>query len=180
MSKKPSRFGFIEQMDSGSHKKFEQSLQIGDNSIQPITPSDAMRGRETTYCDITDNGVSEETAAIVKGETIYSEIPPTAGQSGGGGGAAAMDSDFRSAREPGRGGQAEEEGRGGLDETATAAAGMPPEEALYEQPVGQPNLRSGGSYFKLTTNCSCNCLHNLQDLFTIKKFRIVYVKPTTY
>ena len=41
-----------------------------------------------------DNGVSEETTFSVKGENIYSEIPPTASQSGGGGGAAAMDSDF--------------------------------------------------------------------------------------
>ena len=143
-------------MDSGNHMELEQSSQISDDSI---TPSDAVRGRETTYCDITDNGVSEETAAIVKGENIYSEIPPTASQSGGGGGAAAMDSDFRSTIEPGRGGQAEEEGGGGLEETKAAAAGMPPEEALYEQPVGKPNLCSGCNYFKLTNYCSSNYLH---------------------
>ena len=145
-------------MGNGSHKQLEQSSQVGDNSIQSITPSDAVRGRKTIYCNITDNGVSEETAAIVKGENIYSEIPPTANQSGGGGGAAAMDSDFRSARESVRGGQAKEEGGGELEETEAAATGVPPEEALYEQPVGQPNLCGGCNYFKLTTNCSCNCL----------------------
>ena len=125
--------------------------------IQSTAPSDAVRGRETAYCDTTDNGVSEETTASMKGENIYSEIPPTASQSGGEGGAAAMDSDFRSAREPGRGGQAEEEGGGELEETEAAAASVPPEEALYEQPVRQPNLCGGCNYFKLTTTCSCNC-----------------------
>ena len=145
-------------MDNGSHKQLEQSSQVGDDSIQSITPSDAVRGRKTTYCNITNNGVSEETAVIVKGENIYSEIPPTANQSGGEGGAAAMNSDFRSARELVRGGQAKEEGGGELEETEAAATGVPPEEALYEQPVGQPNLCGGCNYFKLTTNCSCNCL----------------------
>ena len=166
-------------MDSGSHEDIEQSSWIGDDSIQPITPDDAVRGRETTYCDTTDNGVSEETTAIVKGEDIYSEIPPTASQSGGGGGAVAMDSDFRSTREPVRGRQAEEEGGRELEETEAAAAGVPPEEALYEQPVGQPNLCCGCNYFKLTTNCSCNCFH-YKIYSPSKSFpRIVYVKPTT-
>jgi hypothetical protein len=55
--------------------------------------------------------VAEETAASVKRENIYSEIPPSANQSGGG--AAAMDSEFRSTREPVREGQAAgEEGEG--------------------------------------------------------------------
>ena len=150
--------GFTQQMDSGSHKDLEQSSQVGDYSVQSTTPSNAVRGRETEYSGTTDNGVSEETTAIVKGENIYSEIPPTASQSGGEGGAAAMNSDFRSTREL-KGGQAEEEGGGEFEETETAAAGVPPEEALYEQPVGQPNLCSGCNYFKLTTNCSCNCFH---------------------
>ena len=145
-------------MDNGSHKQLEQSSQVGDDSIQSITPSDAVKGRKTTYCNITDNGVSEETTVIVKGENIYSEIPPTVSQSGEGGGAAAMDIDFRSTREPVRGGQAEEEGGRELEETEAAAAGVPSKEALYEQPVGQPNLCGGCNYFKLTTNCSCNCL----------------------
>ena len=105
-----SGFGFTQQMDSGSHKDLEQSSQIGGDSVQSTTPSDAVRGRETAYCDTTDNGVSKETTASVKGENIYSEIPPTASQSGGEGGAAAMDSDFRSTRETVRGGQAKEEG----------------------------------------------------------------------
>ena len=155
-----SGFGLTQQMGSGSHKDLEQSSQIGDNSVQSTTPSNAVRGRETTYMysGTTDNGVSEETAVIVKGENIYSEIPPTVSQSGEGGGAAAMDSDLRSTREPVRGGQAEEEGGRELEETEAAATGVPPEEALYEQPVGQPNLCGGCNYFKLTTNCSCNCL----------------------
>ena len=149
---KPSQFGFTEQVDSESHKQLMQSSQIGDDSIQSITPSDAVKGRKTTYCNITDNGVSEETTATAKGENIYIEIPPTASQSGGEGGAAAMDSDFRSgAREPVRGGQAEEKGGRELKEIEAAAASVPPEEALYEQPVGQPNLCSGCNYFKLTT-----------------------------
>ena len=146
-------------MDSGSHKDPEQSSQIGNDSVQSTTPSDAERGRKTIYYDTTDNGVSEETTSSVKGENIYSEIPPTADQSGGEGGAVAMDCDFRSAREPVRGGQAEDERGGELEETEAAATGVPPEEALYEQPVGQPNLCSGCNYFKLTTNCSCNCFH---------------------
>ena len=153
--------GFTQQMDSGSHKDLEQSSQVGDYSVQSTTPSNAVRGRETTYSGTTDNGVSEETTASVKGENIYSEIPPTVSQSGGGGGAAAMDSDFRSTREPVRGRQAEEEGGRELEETEAAATGVPSEEALYEQPVGQlqPNLCCGYNYFKLTTNCSCNCFH---------------------
>ena len=163
-------------MDSASHKDLEQSSQIGDVSVQSMAPDDAVRA---TYCDITDNRVSEETAAIGKGENIYSEIPPTAGQSGGGGGAAAMDSDIRSTRGPGRGGQAEEEGGGELEETEAAAVGVPLEEALYEQPVGQPNLCSGCNYFKLTTNRSCNCLY-YKIYSPSKNFPgIVYVKCTT-
>ena len=39
-----------------------------------------------------------------------------------------------------------------------AGVHVPPEEALYEQPVGQPNLCSGCNHFKLITNCGCNCL----------------------
>ena len=135
-----SGFGLTHQMDSGSHKDLEQSSQIGDNSVQSTTSSDVVRGRETEYCDTTDDGVSEEATSSVKGDNIYSEIPPTASQSGGEGGAAAMDSDFKSAREPGRGGLAEEEGGGGLEETEAAATGVPPEDPLYEQPVGQPNV----------------------------------------
>jgi hypothetical protein len=147
-----SQFEFTEQMDSASHKEPEQSSQIGDDSVQSMAHDNALRGQEATYCDITDNGVPEETAASVKGENIYSEIPPSAIQSGGG--AAAMDSKFRSAREPCRGGQAAGEEGEGLGKTAA----VPPEEALYEQPVGQPNLYSSCNYFKLPTNCSCNCL----------------------
>ena len=149
-----SGFGLTQQMDSGSHKNLEQSSQMGDNSVQSTTPSNAVRGRETTYSGTTDNGVSEES---VKGENIYSEIPPN--QSGGEGGAAAIGSDFRSTIEPVRGGQAEEERGRELEETEAAAAGVPSKEALYKQPVGQPNLCSGCNYFKLTTNYSYNCLH---------------------
>ena len=154
-----SGFGLTQQMGSGSHKDLEQSSQIGDNSVQSTTPSNAVRGRETTYSGTTDNGVSEETTASVKGENIYSEIPPTASQSGGEGGAAAIGSDLKSTREPVRGRQAEEEGGRELEETEAAATGVPSEEALYEQPVGQPNLCSGCNYFKLTTNCGRNCFH---------------------
>jgi hypothetical protein len=167
-----SQFEFTEQMDSASHKECDQSSQIGDDSVQSIAPDDALRGGETTYRDITDNGVPGETATSVKGENIYSEIPPSAIQSGGG--TTAMDSKFKSTREPGRGGQAAGEEGERLGKTAA----VPPEEALYEQPVGQPNLYSSCNYFKLPTNCSCNCLQEqLQDLFTIKSFpRTVYMK----
>jgi hypothetical protein len=120
-------------MDSASHKEREQSSHIGDDSIQSMAPDDALRGRETTYRDITDNGVPEETATSMKGEKIYSEIPPSAIQSGGGTYTTAMDSKFKSTREPGRGGQAAGEEGERLGKTAA----VPPEEALYEQPVGQ-------------------------------------------
>jgi hypothetical protein len=81
--------------------------------------------------------VPEEAAASMN---IYSEIPSSASQSGGG--ATAMDREFRTTREPGRGGQAAGEEREGLGKTAA----VPPEEALYEQPVGQPNLYSSCNY----------------------------------
>jgi hypothetical protein len=150
-------------MDSASYKECEQSSYIGDDSVQSIAPDDALRGRETTFCDITDNGVPEETATSVKGENIYSEIPSSASQSGGG--AAAKDSEFRSTGEPGRGGQAAgEEGEEG-EGLGKSAAAVPPEEALYEQPVGQPNLCSNCNHFKLPTNCGYNCLKkSLQEL----------------
>ncbi len=95
-------------MESASHKEREQSSHIGDDSVHSMAPDNALRGSETTYCN---NGVPEEAAASVKGENIYSEVPPSAGQSGGG--TTAMDSMFKSAREPGRGEQAAgEEGEG--------------------------------------------------------------------
>ena len=158
-----SGFGLTQQMDSGSHKDLEQSLQIGYDSVQSTTSSNAVRGRETAYCDTTDNGVSEETTATTKGENIYSEIPPTASQSGGGGGAAAMDSDFRSAREPVRVGQAEEERAGELEETEAAAAGVPPEKALYEQPVGHQISVVVGSYSSLCKSIEITMIISWED-----------------
>ena len=96
------------------------------------------RGRETACCHNNIMSINILSDEAVKGENIYSEISPTSSQPGGD--AAAMDrkpentytEDLvrNSIREPAKGANPGEPET--LKETA---AGIPPEEMLYEQPV---------------------------------------------
>ena len=134
-----SKFEFTEQMLNACQKNQnihkEQSSQIGDDCIQSMAPVAADRGRETACCDLSMSSQSEETAANVKGENLYSEIASTSQQPGLDG--AAMDrksettySELRSTREPTKGASLGQAVGSGLERT-----GVPPEEALYDQPV---------------------------------------------
>ena len=108
---------------------------MGDDSVQSTgTNATPESGRETACCHNMSISILSDEAA--KGENIYSEISPTSSQPRGD--AAAMDrkpentyTKVRSSiREPAKGANPGEPET--LKETA---AGIPPEETLYEQPV---------------------------------------------